>query len=88
MTNHHSPTVPVGIDGLEGWTSCCDAAVTYGEIYAGEFALCCKGCWSEVEIVTLDGDAATELSTIVRDVIDETITADEGVARQHALLDR
>jgi hypothetical protein len=81
MTNHHSPTVPVGIDGLEGWTSCCDAAVTY----SGS-ALCCKGCWSEVETVTLDGDAATALTAIVRDVIDETITADEGVARQRALL--
>jgi hypothetical protein len=74
-------TVPVGIDGLEGWTSCCAAAVTFSET-----TLCCKACWQEVEMVALGDEQGAALSQIVRDVITEKITASEGVKRQQALL--
>lgn len=75
-------TVPVGTDGLEGWTSCCEASVTF----SGEATLCCKACWHEVLPVGLDGEQGDALSRIVRDVIGEAITADEGVAAQRHLL--
>ena len=73
--------VPVGADGLEGWTSCCEASVTYHDS-----ALCCKACWNTVEAVELGGEDGEKLSKIVADVIDGTITADQGVARQRDLL--
>lgn len=76
-------TVPVGSGGLEGWTSCCAAAVTYSET-----TLCCKGCWHEVEMVHLEGAEADALEQIVRDVITGAKTADEGVACQQAMLKR
>jgi hypothetical protein len=76
-----TPTVPVGTDGLEGWTSCCEAAVTYHGI-----TLICKKCYMPVAMLDIEGDRGDVLSQIVRDVIDGTITADEGVARQRALL--
>lgn len=73
-------TVPVGLT-LEGWTSCCEGAVTYAEA-----TLVCKGCWHEVEMVALDRQQAVELDKIVRAVLFGEMTADAGVARQRALL--
>ena len=82
MTTTNTPRwVPVGADGLEGWTSCCEASVTY----SGS-TLCCKACWNDVEMVQLEGKDAETLSRIVTEVIEGTITADQGVARQHDLL--
>jgi hypothetical protein len=78
-------TVPVAADGLEGWTSCCEAAVTYSSAL-GDPVLVCKACWNPVEMIDLDDTAGEALSRIVRDVIDGTTTADEGVALQRALL--
>jgi len=75
------PTVPLGSSGLEGWTSCCDAAVTYHDA-----TLCCKGCWREVWPVSIDPERAESLDRIIRDVLEDRITAGEGVARQRLLL--
>lgn len=75
------PTVPIASNGLEGWTSCCAAAVTYSET-----ALCCKACWNEVDTVRLEGDDGVALGVIVEAVIMGAISADEGVKRQQALL--
>lgn len=72
--------VPVGADGLEGWTSCCEASVTHHDS-----TLCCKACWNEVEMIQLGGGDGETLSQIVRDVLEGTITADEGVARQRRI---
>lgn len=74
-------TVPVGADGLEGWSSCCEAAVTYSGA-----VLCCKECWEEVEMVDLPAEQGEALSEVVRAVIAQEITAAEGVARQRRLL--
>jgi 2-oxoglutarate dehydrogenase complex dehydrogenase (E1) component-like enzyme len=85
MNNTSTPTVPVAADGLEGWTSCCDAAVTYSSAL-GEPVLVCKACYREVETIDLDDTSGAALSRIVTDVIEGTTTADEGVALQRALL--
>lgn len=77
-----APTVPIAADGLEGWTSCCDACVTY----SGDGVLCCKACWNEVDTVALDPANGAALSVIVTAVINGDITPDEGVRRQAALL--
>lgn len=74
-----APTVPVA--ALEGWTSCCAGAVTF----SGD-AMCCKGCWREVDVRVLDGDEAEALDAIVRSVITGERDADAGVAAQRDLL--
>lgn len=68
---------------MEGWTSCCEAAVTFSET-----ALCCKGCWHEVDRIYLDPEQGAALDAIVHDVIRGNITGAQGVARQKALLKR
>jgi hypothetical protein len=69
------------MDGLEGWTSCCEAAVTYSED-----VLCCKGCWAEVTEIHLGFEAGRALTETVRAVIHGSMTPDEGVARQREIL--
>lgn len=76
------PTVPIGANGLEGWTSCCDAGVTF----SGDGALCCKRCWNEVQAVEPAPAARRELGEIIEAVIKGVLTSTEGVARQHALM--
>ena len=61
------PTVPIASNGLEGWTSCCEAAVTY----SGDGYLCCKKCWSEVDTVSLPGEAGVELGKAISAAISD-----------------
>ena len=75
------PTVPVAANGLEGWTSCCDASVTFHDV-----TLCCKACWREVAPVTLDARTGRKLDAIVMAVIDGDMCPNDGVAAQKALL--
>lgn len=74
-------TVPVGATGLEGWTSCCNAAVTYFDS-----TLCCKACYEVVEALPLAGDAGVEMDAIVMEVIRAEITPEIAIERQNALL--
>jgi hypothetical protein len=75
------PTVPIAANGLEGWTSCCWASVTF----TGDGVLCCKGCWREVQPVEPEPAARRELGEIVMAVIEGRIAPSEGAARQRAL---
>jgi hypothetical protein len=79
-----TPTVPIGANGLEGWTSCCGACVTY----SGDGILCCKACWEEVQPVEpSDPRVRRELGEVVMAVCHGEMEPEEGVARQRALLD-
>lgn len=77
-TLHAVPTAP---SGLEGWTTCCAAAVTFSDV-----ALCCKGCWAEVATVPLTGEAGAILDSAVAAVLTGALTPEQGIAAQrHAL---
>lgn len=86
MSTPSIPTVPVGTDGLEGWTSCCGACVTFSIAGGGDPVLCCKSCWSEVERVYPQGAVGDALNAAVAGVIDEDLLPREGVARQRELI--
>ena len=77
-----TPTAPAGTTGLEGWTSCCNAAVTCVETGA----TVCKSCYREVALVDLDGDAGDRLDEIVHAVIRGEMTAEQGIEAQRNLL--
>lgn len=79
--NNPMPTVPIAANGLEGWSSCHNAAVTYHD----EF-LCCKECYEEVDAIPIDGPAGVELGLVIAAVIDGTMTPDQGVAEQTRIL--
>lgn len=82
-----APQVPIGANGLEGWSSCCKAAVTYctdPQMEGGQ-TLCCKQCFEAVESVYLEGDVGVRLGEVVQSVIAGSLTADEGVAMQDAM---
>lgn len=76
------PTFPVASNGLEGWTSCCDAAVTF----TGDGALVCKGCYHEAAGVPVGGEAGDALGEIIHAVLMGDVPCADGVARQRALL--
>lgn len=76
-----APTVTVAPSGLEGWTSCCDAAVSIGD--EGYY---CKACFELVEMEFVTGPDGEALGQILDDCITMKIDADEGVRRHHALL--
>lgn len=73
-------TVPVAPSGLEGWTSCCKAAVTFHDE-----TLICKACYEEVLQVPVDGELGRELDAIIGGIIRCEIAAVTGVERQTAL---
>jgi hypothetical protein len=75
-------TVPLTSSGLTGWTSCCDAAVTCDEY--GDF--CCKACWNTVHVKDVDDVTSRKLDAIVRSVLKQNLTPDQGVMLQHELL--
>jgi hypothetical protein len=77
------PTVPVAAGRhLEGWSSCCGAAVTF----SGDGALCCKKCWHEVDTQYVTGELAERLDAIIYAALTGTMTCDAAVASQRDLL--
>lgn len=82
MTTLTEYIIPVGNQGLHGWSSCCEASATFDEFGT----LSCKACWQPLTEVPLGGIAGEQLDQIVTAVIDGAITGTEGVARQARLL--
>ena len=86
MSEATIPSVPIGANGLEGWSSCCEASVTYHMEEDGSATLCCKSCWQEVMPVLVEGSAGERLGEVVRRVIDQEIEPEEGVRLQREVL--
>jgi hypothetical protein len=87
MANVKGPRVVLqSRSGLQGFSSCCAAAVTFMDAGAGaDMVLCCKACYHAVETVAVAADDDARFDAIITAFIREEATYRETLAALAAL---